>query len=111
MKRKSGTSKYLVLALVILGLAFIALLFFNSGGNGIKVQADYYVSKYAPNSLAYFNCKAEGYQTGNKCATCEDLFKQTFDKKTELNLKDDQAVIAYVKGQNLDCVNKSQGGN
>lgn len=111
MKYRSRSSKYIILAVVLVVFVLAIPILFNLNGNHGNEQSDYYVSKYSPNSLAYFNCKLEGYQAGNRCAICEDLFRETFKNKIELNLKDDQAVIDYVKNQNVECVNKVQGGN
>ena len=55
--------KIYITALVIV-LIIITILLVNSSK---KTEVDFYVSKYSPNSLAFFVCKSEGIVEDNKC--------------------------------------------
>jgi hypothetical protein len=109
MKQKG---KMLILALVILTALTITsfLLIYRGKSNNLE-NIDFYVSKFAPQSLAYFDCKTKGMTENSLCAQCEQLFNDTFSKQKELSLNDTQQVIAYVKNLNNSCVNLKQGGN
>jgi hypothetical protein len=99
--------KIYITALVIVILVVIILL----SSNKPKTETDFFVSKYSPNSMAFFVCKAEGMVDGNKCKVCEGIFKDIDSKRQELKIENDLQFIAKVKEQNADCVNKVQGGN
>jgi predicted RND superfamily exporter protein len=99
--------KIYITALVIVLFLVVFLL----ANNNKKTEVDFYVSKFAPNSLAYFVCRSEGMQEGNKCKVCEDIFKDTDSKRKELNIETDIQLIEKVKEINADCVSKAQGGN
>jgi hypothetical protein len=99
--------KIYITALVIV-LIIITILLVNSNK---KTEIDFYVSKYSPNSLAFFVCKSEGIVEGNKCKICEDIFREIDNKRSELEIKSDLQLIEKVKEKNADCVNKAQGGN
>ena len=53
--------KIYITALVIV-LIVITVIIINSDK---KAESDYFVSKYSPNSLAYFVCKSKGLIEGN----------------------------------------------
>lgn len=74
-------------------------------------QGDYYVSKYAPLSLAYFDCRGEGAVSGSTCAKCEQIYADAENDTKAHNIVTDADLITYVKAQNLDCVNHVEGGN
>lgn len=99
--------KIYITALVIV-LIVIIVIIVNSNK---KVESDYFVSKYSPNSLAYFVCKSKGLVEGNTCKICEDLFMDINNRRQELKIENDIQFVAKVKELNGDCVSKVQGGN
>jgi len=98
----------IIAALVGIVLAIIIINIYNSNKNS---SDDFYISMYAPNSMAYFICRSEGLKEGNKCSKCEELFKNTDSKKAEYKISTERELIEYVKSQDMDCVNSEQGGN
>ena len=94
----------LVIVLLIVIVIFISL---SNKSNG----TDYFVSKYSPNSLAYFVCKSKGLVEGNTCKICEDIFIDINNRRQELKIENDLQFIEKVKEVNGDCVSKAQGGN
>lgn len=96
-------------ALVIV-LVIISLIVILSNQNK-KSETDFYVSKYSPNSLAYFICRSEGLKPGNKCELCENFFKDFDSRREELKITSDLQLIQLVREKDIECVNEVQGGN
>jgi len=96
-------------ALVIV-LVLISLVIILSNQNK-KSSVDFYVSKYSPNSLAYFICRSEGLKEGNKCQLCENFFSDFDSRRDELKITTDQQLIDLVRAKDIECVNEVQGGN
>lgn len=94
----------LVIVLVVIIVIFVNNLNKTNG-------ADYFVSKYSPNSLAYFVCKSKGLIEGNTCKICEDIFIDINNRRQELKIENDIQFVEKVKEVNGDCVSKVQGGN
>lgn len=99
---------YITALVIVLVLVSIVVILSNQNK---KSTVDFYVSKYSPNSLAYFICKSEGMKDGNKCQFCENLFSDFDSRRTELKITTDQQLIDLVRAKDIECVNEVQGGN
>ncbi len=104
-------SKIIVLAIVILAALLVTIILLFNRSKNSNIKYDFYISKYAPQSVAYFDCKTNGMVDGGICAICEQHYIDAYNNTAELNLSTDELVLNYVKSQSLDCVNSQQGGN
>lgn len=98
----------LLIVVILAALVTIVLLISNSNN---QEQKDFYISKYSPNSLAYFNCKAEGMIEDNLCGKCEQIFVDADESREEHGIENDADLVEYVRSLNKDCVNLTAGGN
>ena len=107
--------KTLLLAVTFIAALIVILLLINKGKSTEINDFNFYVSKYAPQSLGYFRCTTEGIVEGNLCDTCEKYYQEAVAKiGTGSGAEGDPTysqVVNYVKSQDLNCVNHSQGGN
>ena len=97
----------IIAALVIVALIIIISFVIRKPGN----EPDFLITKYAPNSLAFFICRSEGVKDGNTCSICENLYQAAYDRREELKITNDLDLINYIKSQDKDCVSNVLGGN
>lgn len=102
-------SKIIIIVIVILAALIVTLVVANGSKNTTNV--DFYISKYSPNSLAYFNCKAEGMKADNLCGRCENIFEAADKNRASHSINNDADLVEYVRSQNKDCINLTAGGN
>lgn len=100
-----------IIIIVVLILAALITTYVIVTGNSNSDNLDYFVSKYSPNSLAYFNCKAEGLKEDSICGKCEQLFNEADLNRKEYNINNDADLVEFVRSKNKDCVNLTSGGN